>query len=304
MDSDKKWWSIIKLLLKLAVTVFSLWWVSRKVDVNEVMMAFKTTNLWYVLLAALFFILSKIISSIRLNVFFHAIGLYFSQLINLRLYWLGMFYNLFLPGGIGGDGYKIWWLNKQYQTSAKKLFWAVFLDRVSGLVALALLILALLLVVPLPDKLNTGLAGISLRQIIIIGAFVACIAFYLFYYLWFKEFLSSFFKTGLQALFVQLAQMVSVFFILRALGIKGHLLEYELIFLISSAIAVLPFTIGGLGARELVFLFGSSYLLLDMHFAVTISLWFYLITAAVSFIGVYYVFNQERLTVSEQHKGL
>jgi len=32
-----------------------------------------------------------------------------------------MFYNLFLPGGIGGDGYKIYLLNKLSNKSIKSL---------------------------------------------------------------------------------------------------------------------------------------------------------------------------------------
>lgn len=54
------------------------------------------------------FNISKIISSIRLNRYFKDINLSLSQTYNLKLYYLGMFYNLFLPGGIGGDGYKIY----------------------------------------------------------------------------------------------------------------------------------------------------------------------------------------------------
>ncbi len=52
-----------------------------------------------------------------------------------------MFYNLFLPGGIGGDGYKIYLLQKNYQTGTKKIFGAVLADRISGMVALVVLAL-------------------------------------------------------------------------------------------------------------------------------------------------------------------
>jgi hypothetical protein len=34
-------------------------------------------------------------------------GLKLNPKYNLRLYFLGLFYNVLLPGGIGGDGYKI-----------------------------------------------------------------------------------------------------------------------------------------------------------------------------------------------------
>ncbi|MND53199.1 hypothetical protein D3C80_442310 [compost metagenome] len=298
MGNDKRWLNIIKLLLKLLITVLSLWWVARKINFAEVADAFKHTNLWYILIAVLFFSLSKFISAIRLNIFFNAIKLALSGIVNLRLYWLGMFYNLFLPGGIGGDGYKIWWLNNRFNYPAKKLFWAILLDRVSGLVALGILTVVLLYFVHLPPSLFQKISESTFYWSATGLAFLILSAFYLSYRYYFKEFLSCFWLTNFQGILVQVAQLICVAFILKALGITDHYKEYLLIFLISSVIAVLPFTIGGLGARELVFLFGSQYLMLDMHYAVTISLWFYLITAAISFAGIYYVSNGKRLVDS------
>jgi hypothetical protein len=68
-------------------------------------------------------------------------------------------------------------------------------------------------------------------------------------------------------------------------------MAYLVIFLISSAVAVLPISIGGVGVRELTFLYGSQLLNVDMNVAVGISFLFYLITAVVSLGGVWYVFR-------------
>lgn len=54
------------------------------------------------------------------------------NLQNLKLYALGMFYNLFLPGGSGGDGYKVYLLRKLYKAPVKHLLSAVLLDRING----------------------------------------------------------------------------------------------------------------------------------------------------------------------------
>ncbi|SMO56049.1 lysylphosphatidylglycerol synthase transmembrane domain-containing protein [Solitalea koreensis] len=292
--TKKKLWSFIKVALKIFITGFSLWWVFRKIDIRELIEAFKSTNGWFLFVAALFFILSKVIASFRLNLFFRAIQLQLSELINLRLYWLGMFYNLFLPGGIGGDGYKVWWLNAKFETPAKKLLWAVLLDRISGLAALGILICLIALFLPVLNHWD---------WLISLTAILGLVIFYLIYHFFFKEFKACFWSTNIQGLLVQLAQLAAVIFILNSLGIENHYKEYLMLFLVSSVVAVLPFTIGGLGARELVFLFGSQYLQLDMHYAVTISLWFYLITATVSLFGAYYVFNEKKLELSEGPVG-
>jgi glycosyltransferase 2 family protein len=96
----------LMLLLKIAITGFCLWYVSTKIDLNATAAALGNAN-WLWLSAALFlYIISKIISAIRLNINFRNVGLHLSAEDNLRLYWLGMFYNLFLPGSISGDAYK------------------------------------------------------------------------------------------------------------------------------------------------------------------------------------------------------
>jgi glycosyltransferase 2 family protein len=46
-----------------------------------------------------------------------------------------------------------------------------------------------------------------------------------------------------------------------------------------------------LGAREVVFLWGSERFKLDIHQAIYISLLFYLITLVISFVGVRWVYK-------------
>jgi uncharacterized membrane protein YbhN (UPF0104 family) len=73
---------------------------------------------------------------------------------------------------------------------------------------------------------------------------------------------------------------------LFALSINGNLVDYLTLFLISSVVSVLPITIGGVGARELVFLFGYKFLEIDKTASVSFTLLFFLITAFSSLPGV------------------
>src|SRR5215203_547645 len=122
----------IKLLLKIAITVVCFWYISTKIDFRKALDAFTKAHWWYLFTALLFFILSKILSAFRLNIYFDNIKLRLSTKTNLKLYWLGMFYNLFLPGAISGDAYKVLLLNRKYKTPYKKASAAVLLDRFSG----------------------------------------------------------------------------------------------------------------------------------------------------------------------------
>jgi len=199
-----------------------------------------------------------------------------------------MFYNLFLPGGIGGDGYKVFVLNKRTGAGVKRLIWVVFLDRLTGMLALTLMAL---------------ITGGFIREfdiyrymgwILSITGLIA-VAVMIRYFL--AEFLPIMLKVAFYSLLVQLMQLVAVILILVSFGNYVNFLEYLLIFFVSSVVSVLPLTIGGAGAREITFLYGAKLLSLDPGVSVTLSLTFYLITVVTSLAGIYYVLRPMKIEV-------
>ncbi len=277
----------LKLFLKITISILCIVFVFKNIDVEQVLITLTSLNYFYLILAAIFFILSKFISSIRLNHFFKDSGVIISEIDNLKLYLLGMYYNLFLPGGIGGDGYKIYYLNNLKNYSKKELLIAILADRISGLVALGILLVVIgLFIIP----------AYWIKILLVSFTLISITAYYLITVYKFKSFKKSFLLTNTQGLLVQLAQVACVYFLLVSVQVDGNYLSYLFIFLISSVVAILPFTIGGLGAREITFMYGSQFLFLDIASAITISLLFYLITAIVSFGGIYYSFKGVRLS--------
>src|SRR5690349_1508105 len=130
----------LKLLFKIIITILCFWYISTKIDFSKAFEALKKANWIFLFFALAFFVLSKFLSAFRLNINFRNIKLRISEKINLKLYWLGMFYNLFLPGAISGDAYKVYLLRKNYKASVKKTTTAVILDRFSGVLALSLIL--------------------------------------------------------------------------------------------------------------------------------------------------------------------
>lgn len=277
--------NILKLLLKLFLTGIALYLVIRNVDMEITWRVIKSANGGYLLLALSFFVLSKIFSSFRLNCFFNNVGLKIPTAQNLKLYGIGMFYNLFLPGGIGGDGYKVYLLNKIYRTPVRHLISAVLLDRVNGLGVLVFILFALLPVVKIDGPhMNSNLWGIT-------GVLAAPVVYYWGVRLFFSQFMASLSTTVLLSFLVQLMQLVCAYALLLALGIGTHEVEYLFVFLLSSIVAVLPLTIGGVGARELVFIFSHDYMGIEKNSAVAFSLLFFAITAATSLVGIFLKFD-------------
>ncbi len=274
-----KW---LKVSLKIAVTITCLWYVSGKIDFIKAGQALKNANWLFLFLALLAFVVSKLVSAVRLSIYFSNINVHPGQVPNIKLYWLGMFYNLFLPGSISGDAYKVVLLTKKFAVPYKKTAAAVLLDRFSGLAGLGL-ILAVYGVIVLKEKLHV--------VTLVSGSLLAVAALYFVIRSYLKDFVSSFTPTLLLGIGVQASQVVCVYLIMGALGIPAHTTEYIFIFLLSSVVSVLPLTIGGLGIREVVFLEGSLYFGLVQESSVVISLLFYLITLLTSAIGAVYVFK-------------
>ncbi len=269
----------LTILAKVTVTVAALWYVFTRIDVQQVLDTMRDSKPGFLAGALVLFVLSKLVSSVRLNRFLASIDIRISQWSHWKLYLLGMFYNLFLPGGIGGDGYKIYYLNKRYKVATRKIFWAVLLDRIIGVVVL--FCMAVVLFCFLPGMRNHAWYAWLLIPLSIFVAYIIIRRF--FSYLLPVFTISQFYSLG-----IQLLQLGSALLILGSLDAPGQLEAYLFVFLISSMVAVLPLTIGGIGSREFTFMLGAQWLGLDLNLSISLSLIFYLITAFTSFWGIIY----------------
>jgi len=279
-------------LLKIIFSGLLLYLVFSRIPFSEVWGIIKASNPVYLLIALLLFVFSKVIAAYRLKLYFYQIGLPLTAGSNLRLYLQGMFYNLFLPGGIGGDAYKGYVLHRIFDTPGKKLASVLLLDRISGLFLLYCYSGLLLLWKPLP-------CCVSLTPWIALLLAVSLGIYWLVHKKVFGYLQPVFWNSLGYSAGVQLAQLIAVYFILRSMGFTENLLEYLLVFLLSSIVAVLPITIGGIGSRELVFFYGAQWLGLDQGISIGASMAFFLITAVVSLFGLVYHFRQPRILLRQ-----
>ena len=270
-------------MLKLAVTIICLWYVSRKINWLLTLQLLNGSNKLWLVLAAICFTLSKLVAAFRLNIYFKNIQVKLPQLENIKLYWLGMFYNLFLPGGIGGDAYKVIVLSRRNVQSVKKLSAAVLLDRISGVAGLAILVAVYYFLI---------FKGSQYSWALLLAIAPGLVVYYFFIKKIFYSFISSCWITLLLGTIVQFLQVICVYSLMTSINITQHHNEFVLLFLLSSIVAILPFTIGGLGAREVVFLWGSQQFGLDLNQSIYISLLFYLITVLVSLVGVRWMYKE------------
>jgi len=283
-----KVWNVTKLVLKIGVTSALLYYVFSKVPFSEVKNRLIHANYWWMGAAVVVYFFSMVVSAWRLMSFFKSIDLRLDTRFNFRLYLLGIFYNLLLPGGIGGDGYKIYLLHKTYKLPAKRVFWAIAFDRLSGLWAIGLIIVTLTIFIPQIQEM--------IHMAIPIAIFVVGTAIYYFVVkIFFKEFTRHFFKGHAKALIVQGLQVLTVICFLMGQDFHGKFSPYLLSFLMSALAAVVPITFGGAGAREYIFKVLSPVFHLNVGLAVFLSISFYLTSLVVAMLGIYYVIRPKRL---------
>ncbi len=277
---------IINFILKLAITTLAIYIVVRKIDVTELWLNIRKVNLFYMFLALLVLAISKILEAKRLNIFFRAKNIILDQIQNLKLYLLGMFYNLFLPGGIGGDGYRVYWLKKNQDAKLKSLIWASLLNRVNGLYGLVILICISTIFISFDFTYNYYLV------------FLVPIGYLIYYFvlrLFFKAYLTTLSKTTIQSIIIQFLQLLSAHLILYGLGLSSGFQDYWFLFLVSGIMFAIPVTLGGFGSRELVFVYASQFLIVDVNLAVALGLLTYVLRVILSFTGVYFVIFPNKL---------
>jgi uncharacterized membrane protein YbhN (UPF0104 family) len=278
--------------LKIGISAVLIYFIFSKINIGEVVETIKRTQALYLLLSILAFVLSKVLYSYRLNLYFHELKIYLTQKSNLKLYLLGMFYNLFLPGGIGGDAYKGYLIKKKFDVETKKVVAVLVLDRLSGMLLLFIYACLLALLLNQVDIL-------LFKPFAIIGLLLSVVVFWILNKKFFPFALPVFWSSFGYSSLVQLFQLISAFLILKALHLEYNTLSYLFIFLISSIVSVLPLTIGGIGSREVTFFYGAAWLALDQNASIGISMVFFLITAFVSLLGIVYHFKKPQLDTFE-----
>lgn len=281
-----KLWGVVKVILIIAVTGGLLYYVFSRVPFAQIKFRLLHANRIWLVAAVASYGASMFFSSWRLLSFFKSIDLKLDWRFNLRLYFLGLCYNVLLPGGIGGDGYKIYLLHKRYKLPTKKVFWAIFFDRLSGFWAIGAIVVGLIILIPsFPYHLAYPLTIVSIGSVV----------YYFVARKFFKDYTHKFFQAHTKAICVQSMQLLSIVCLLMAQGFDGKFAPYLLSFLFSSLAAVIPFSLGGGGIRDALFLTLARQFDLKDDMAVYLSFGFYLISIIVALTGVYYVLRPSRL---------
>jgi len=132
--------SRVVTLAKVAVTLLIIGYIAHTVDLSAAVRRAASQDLPLVALAGLILVLQVGLGGTRWLIILRSLGAYPPVGDTLKLFYVSIFFNSWVPGGIGGDVVRAW-LSYRRSIPAQTAITSVILDRVAALVAVATLVL-------------------------------------------------------------------------------------------------------------------------------------------------------------------
>lgn len=283
-----------KNYFKAGVSVFLFFFLVNKIDFSKLSIL-KWDILWVLVLTVSITLLTLFVMTVRWSILCTSLGVK-SELLSLYKYYLkGMFYNIFLPGAIGGDMSRTKSLIDSSKLSVKKASSITIVERVSGLYMLLLMFAFGLSVLGVPKGLKLPFNSEYLPFILVVALlFVPLVKWFvnkkvhIGYRVVFPVLITSFIG---QLGDVLIAWLFCHYFEL-AIGIEELIIVMPLVFFAT----VLPISLGGLGVREGVFVGVLSLYAIDTQMAIVVSFLMYFTKVFVGIIGWGVYLSQKQIS--------
>ena len=133
---------LLSNLLKILISLGALAWVLSQIPIQEIIEAVRGANLWLLGVVYLMFNLSLVVRAGRWLILLRGLGATVSFGRLVELYFVGSFFNAFLPSGFGGDVVRAAEVTREVETGAA--VGTVIVDRLTGLMVLFIMALAAL----------------------------------------------------------------------------------------------------------------------------------------------------------------
>lgn len=270
-------------LLKLAVSSLALYLVFSKVNTGHTFSIMKSIGPSHFFSAVFLYIFSQLVSSFRWK-------LLLSENFTVRrlfsIYLIGAFFGSFMPGIIGGDAVRAYYLNKKAKKMSLTLA-SIFMDRYIGYVSLMIIGIS-----AAPFTLRYfGDSPYKWSMPVIFVVFLTC-SFLFFnlqlgkrfrgmtefyeYFIYLKTRKGTVIKAALISFLVQFLNFFMVVILAAGMGEKISLLLLFVFLPIIITITTIPISISGLGIREGAFVILLGLIGVKPEIATSLSLaWFF-----------------------------
>ncbi|NIA17352.1 MAG: flippase-like domain-containing protein [Planctomycetes bacterium] len=138
----------ISTLLRFAVAAIALYFAFRGQSLTDIGRVFLSLDLWAFAAAVALYFLSQFVFVLRWLLLLITQKIYINYFQALRLHFLGLFYNNCLPGSVGGDLLRAWYVTNHTEKKVEAAL-SVFVDRAIGLASTIAIALLAYLFVPI-----------------------------------------------------------------------------------------------------------------------------------------------------------
>jgi len=302
----KKAKPLIILLLKVVVSGGLLAYLLSRIHPERFLQTFATAKYSYIGLAMLVYLVTQGFSAVRWTALARPLGIKTPFKAMLRYYLIGMFFNLFAPGTVGGDVSRVYYLVRDEDMRAQghsvttvHATMSVLMDRAIGMVVLVWLGAAGLLLFPHYAVPHTARVATFLLSVgLLLGALITPLLRRLLpedghhllvkLRLMFRSYRThwrALLEAALLSLVVHLIQAWMHVLMGRALDLNVPYSFAIIVYPLVGTFAAIPITLNGLGLREGGYIFLLAVIGIGNEKGIAFGLLLFLVVALDSLIG-------------------
>ena len=302
----KKAKPLIILLLKVVVSGGLLAYLLSRIHPERFLQTFATAKFSYIGLAMLVYLVTQGFSAVRWTALARPLGIKTPFKAMLRYYLIGMFFNLFAPGTVGGDVSRVYYLVRDEEMRAQghsvttvHATMSVLMDRAIGMVVLVWLGTAGLLLFPDYAVPHTARVATFLLSVgLLLGALITPLLRRLLpedghhllvkLRLMFRSYRThwrALLEAALLSLVVHLIQAWIHVLMGRALDLNVPYSFAIIVYPLVGTFAAIPISLNGLGLREGGYIFLLAVIGIGNEKGIAFGLLLFLVVALDSLIG-------------------
>lgn len=262
-----------KTILKILVSILLIIFIIYNIGAEKIWHQFSQMNVYLLLLAIFMDIIGVIISAKKWQVLLQSKSIHIPFLQIWKHYYIGVFFNAFLPTTIGGDAIKAYNLSKELDKKVEALS-SVIMERLTGLIAIVtigafailfgyhllplnVLLISLFVIIPGPIMLMFFVFKTKLIEKIIqrpfFSRFPGIKQIFMDTYISLREYggKKKYLYLSLAISFVYHTLLILINYILAlSLGLNINVFYFFIFIPVTEILILLPITIQGFGVRS------------------------------------------------------
>jgi uncharacterized membrane protein YbhN (UPF0104 family) len=247
-----------KSALKYLIAIILLVLIVRHAGTEKILGYLKQISLLNFVLTLAAISLAQIFAARRMQYFFKESGFVLNTRYSIVLYYVGAFYNFLLPGGIGGDAYKVILARRRMDMPAMQGIKLMVADRAAGLCIVMIMMFVMAYFVNLTAVVP------YYYLLLAVGLLVTLIGYMVFPKLLLKQKPITMIKALPYSFASQACWIIALMSIWNSIGNGKYLVEYIIFYSAASIVGLLPVSVGGLGLKEMTYYYGAGMM---QHFA-------------------------------------